>query len=221
MNTKRSLNQAPELDPVHMVRRDILDKGDIEAIGRRYADVLKNGKASEYELGMMDFLPYVAWITLESAWQMHFGKYMWVDDAEPYATTEQMREEFDASGVLKISTQFNNPVAGISKNMNLFFRFLHDMHHIQSNCNFNLDGEICMAAKAAETMIAWVRGGSLNDGTISEEDLPMMIRMVFSEIVGQVCYLRYSGEFGDQVLVRIPDNVINWVLRAYKVDYQL
>ena len=106
-------------------------------------------------------------------------------DGQPYTTTDEMRAHV-AMGTLLINTDYNNDPYLIAE-QNLKFRALHDLQHCRTvDCNFNLWGECCaynLAQKQATS--------------------PFVKDWLFSEIVGQLCVLRVTGEYPVQRRVLI------------------
>jgi len=75
---------------------------------------------------------------------------------------------------------------------NLLFRFVHDMHHITENLPFTLQGEIAVYEYAQE------RWSALYPKLFT----PTVKNILFSEIVGQVCYYeKYHDFLGKQKIV--------------------
>ena len=120
---------------------------------------------------------------------------------QPYQNTAQLRKEVN-NGLLRVSTDYNTDPF-LPEGLNLKFRALHDLHHAQtSDCNFNLDGEICAYSLAARyTNSALVRD------------------WLFTEIVGQVCALRQYGEFPIQRTVILSSDYRQIADNAYGLNY--
>ena len=122
---------------------------------------------------------------------------------QPYVSADDMRSQFESTGVLKISTDFNDS-ALLGPAINLKFRAAHDLHHIRTqDCGFFLDGEICAFSKFAD---------------YAQSNLYRLI--LFSEIVGQVCALRHWGkgkDFAPQKVVLLPGEIMQKCLVAYEV----
>ncbi len=118
-------------------------------------------------------------------------------NGQPYATTEDMRKDISA-GLLRISVDYNNP-SFVSPNTNLLFRAMHDLQHARTaDCNFNFWGECC----------AYILAARLTHDTFIRQWL-------FSEIVGQVSYLRVFGAFPEQRNVLISDKIREKIERVY------
>jgi hypothetical protein len=122
-------------------------------------------------------------------------------DYEPYANADNMRADIRYNKRLLISTLFNDsPLLG--EDYNLKFRVAHDLHHSQTeNCNFSLFGEVCAFTKFCAY-------------TLPHQQTFRQI--LFSEIVGQVCYLRRYGVFPKQkTVLTLPPKYITRIMSAY------
>jgi hypothetical protein len=118
-----------------------------------------------------------------------------VDD-DPYTTRNEMANDVNENGVLKITKLFNEHPY-FTKEQNLKFRAVHDYYtHIICNQDFGLRGEL--KAYNTHARLAPV------------EALPAL----FTEVVGQVCYAIVNGKvdekgdfvpaFGEQKIVALP-----------------
>lgn len=103
---------------------------------------------------------------------------VWTSD-DPYETAEQMRNEVESTGKMYITTEYSDGLqSGWSKEDNWKFRAVHDyIVHIGGNHDFSLRGEI----------------GAYN--THAKIAPPDALPALFSEVVGQVCYVTVVGEF--------------------------
>lgn len=118
---------------------------------------------------------------------------------QPYNDTDAMRVDW-RKNTLKISTDYNNSPL-MPGQVNLWFRAAHDVHHCQTkDCNFNLWGELCAFVKFA-----------LHTQNVEYR------RILFCEIVAQVCYLRTYGNFPDQKIVDYSSfqPIIDRIIRTY------
>lgn len=138
-------------------------------------------------------------------------------DAQPYASADDMRDDIRKNKQILVSTQYNdiNTLSPIFKSAidNLSFRATHDLHHaLTENCNFELDGEICAFSKFAKNCLSW---GNLNRKQTMANHLIMVLA---SEIIGQVCVVRHTGEFPRQHYnLCVSHNIVDRILTAYNV----
>lgn len=115
-------------------------------------------------------------------------------DYEPYSSAEEMQQKVRETGVLEISSQFNQSEA-FGPEVNLMLRAVHDFSaHLGSNPkqkprSFSLKGEL----QAYNKHLALVGSQSKAAGAL------------FTEIVAQVCHYRYYGNFPQQKIVTLPD----------------
>ena len=188
--------------------KDVLTAQETKAISDWYmreddctADLMALGTGQEFR----QFVQHVLTCERTKASNV-LGRTIVIDyvSGQPYTSAQDMRESFNRTGILKISTDFNDsPLMGPS--VNLLFRAAHDLHHIRSaNCEFNLDGEICAFTKFAKYT-----------------HFRMFRYILFSEIVGQVCALRHWGKgvtYAPQKTVLIPYKYIDKCLTSYKVS---
>lgn len=105
---------------------------------------------------------------------------IWTDD-EPYDSAQQMKREVLDTKKMYITTRYSdNLTNGWSKEENWKFRAVHDyIVHIGGDHDFSLKGEI----------------GAFN--THAKIAPPDAYDALFSEVVGQVCYVDTYGEFPD------------------------
>jgi hypothetical protein len=118
---------------------------------------------------------------------------------QPYSTTDEMRADW-RKNLLKISTDYNNSPL-MPGQVNLWFRAAHDIHHcLTKDCNFNLWGELCAFVKFA-----------LHTQNVEYR------RILFCEIVAQVCYLRVYGHYAEQKIVDFSSfqPIIDRIIRTY------
>ncbi len=102
---------------------------------------------------------------------------------QPYKTAAEMTEDVRQKGVLKISTDFNNPVV-LSPQDNFYFRATHDSHHILGGWDFSWEGEL-----AACQYFCTLTNNSLYH------------RILFSELILQAASCLHLGGFTEQKLV--------------------
>ncbi len=94
-------------------------------------------------------------------------------------------------GILKITNQFNNSEL-LGPEVNLIFRSIHEVHHLQLNVGFGLEGEFATAAHII----------SLTDNLLFKQ-------ILFSETLGQVAVRLCDGKFPKpQKVVLFPPEVI-------------
>lgn len=100
---------------------------------------------------------------------------------QPYASAAEMHADFCQTGILKISTDYNEPVV-LNKEDNLRYRKIHDAHHLILKADFSWQGELKACAYFC----------SLTDN-------PLFHRILFSELILQVaaCFYR-GGSFPDE-----------------------
>jgi hypothetical protein len=99
---------------------------------------------------------------------------------QPYSSQKEMKEDVEKTGILKISTDFNEHDV-FSHEQNLKFRAVHDyIVHILANVDFSDKGEIA-AFNAHKKMLP-----------------PAAVPAAFTEIVGQACYANARGNFPKQ-----------------------
>lgn len=103
---------------------------------------------------------------------------IWTED-EPYDSAGQMKKEVLDTGKMYITTQYSdNLMSGWSEEDNWKFRAVHDyIVHIGGNHDFSLKGEI---------------GAFNTHAKIAPRDA---MDALFSEVVGQVCYVDTYDEF--------------------------
>lgn len=122
-------------------------------------------------------------------------------NGQPYANADELRAEVK-HGILRVSVDYNSDPF-LPEQYNLKFRALHDLQHTRSeNCNFNLNGEIFAYSIAAR----YTANGLIRN-------------WLFTEIVGQLCYLRVYGEFPVQRTVILPSYYRQIADNAYEVYY--
>lgn len=99
---------------------------------------------------------------------------------QPYSSAAEMKEKMEETGVLEISTDFNeHPI--FSPEQNLKFRAVHDyIVHILAGKDFSDKGEVG-AYNAHAKMVP-----------------PAAIPALFTEVVGQACYANARGHFPKQ-----------------------
>ena len=130
-------------------------------------------------------------------------------DADPYASAEDMQQRVLETGVLQISSQFNQSEA-FGPEVNLMLRAVHDFTaHLGSNAkskprSFSFKGEL----QSYNKHLALVGAQSKAAGAL------------FTEIVAQVCHFWYFGDFPSQKIMTLPQ--FNWgrlgEVRGYKIE---
>ena len=130
-------------------------------------------------------------------------------DRDPYDSAADMQKKVNETGVLEISSQFNQSEA-FGPEVNLMLRAVHDFAaHLGANpANkprpFSLKGEL----QAYNKHLSLVGKQSHAAGAL------------FTEIVGQVCYFFYFGKFPAQKIVTLQD--FNWSkigqVRGQRID---
>ncbi|MCL1467141.1 hypothetical protein [Argonema galeatum] len=109
---------------------------------------------------------------------------------QPYHSSEEMAAKVKKTGVLEISVDFNNPVV-LSPATNLFFRAIHDSHHILLNAPFSWEGEI----KAVRHFCSLTKNNIFH-------------RILFSEIILQAAaYFALGGQFPNEqkLVLSLPE----------------
>ncbi|WP_156093081.1 hypothetical protein [Planktothrix serta] len=96
---------------------------------------------------------------------------------QPYKTASEMTEDVRQTGVLKISTDFNDPVV-LTPEYNLFYRAIHDSHHILGGWDFSWEGELAACQYFC----------SLTNNRLYH-------RILFSELILQAAAYLYLGDF--------------------------
>lgn len=121
-------------------------------------------------------------------------------DYDPYPTADHMRAYLRNNGGLLISTLYNNSDI-MPGNVNLMFRFAHDIDHCMTeDCNFAFAGEVCAYSKFA------ARAKQFGYSTFMQQWL-------FTEIVGQAASRGTNGVFADQKFAFAPKA---WVFEVEK-----
>lgn len=118
-------------------------------------------------------------------------------DRDPYETSDEMRERVRDTGVLEVSTLFNQSEA-FEPDVNLMLRAIHDwLAHLGGNAakknrGFDFKGEM----QAYNKHLSLVGRQAHAAGAM------------FTEIVGQVCYFWYFGQFPGQKVITLDR--FNW-----------
>jgi hypothetical protein len=107
-----------------------------------------------------------------------------------YADFEAMRADYEATGFLKINTDFSDHTIFGSKTVNWQFRAWHDLCHILENADFSRAGEIKAMSRQIEQVYALYE-----DGRISREDYYRFGAIIETEVKGQFDYLVDHGTF--------------------------
>jgi hypothetical protein len=121
---------------------------------------------------------------------------------QPYSSQKEMAEKVKETGVLQVSTDFNEHDV-FSPEQNLKLRAVHDyIVHILSNVDFSDKGEVAAFNAHAKLLP------------------PKAIPAAFTEIVGQACYANARGEFPKQKIAIMKgfDFKNLGKLKGYKVD---
>ena len=107
-------------------------------------------------------------------------KVEWVE-GQPYESAEEMNKKVKETGVLQISKDFSdNHQIWKNEEDNWKFRAVHDyIVHIGGKVDFSIKGEI--------------KAYKVHGKIVPPDALPAL----FSEVVGQVCYVDVYGEFPD------------------------
>lgn len=102
------------------------------------------------------------------------------EDDEPYETAEIMKNEYNSTGILKISIDYSDhPLFSLEDN--IVFRTVHDfIVHILGNHEFGLKGEIAAYNNHAKVAP------------------PTALPALFTEVVGQACVRVKEGAFPKQ-----------------------
>lgn len=129
-------------------------------------------------------------------------------DYDPYSSAQEMRDRVLETGVLEISSQFNQSEA-FGPEVNLMLRAVHDFTaHLGANPKskprtFNFKGEI----QAYNKHLALIGPQSKAVGAL------------FTEILGQVAHYLYYGQFPSQKIITLPK--FDWVklgkVQGYKI----
>lgn len=108
-------------------------------------------------------------------------------EGQPYNSQKEMAEDVKETGVLKISTDFNEHDV-FSPEQNLKFRAVHDyIVHILANVDFSDKGEVAAFNAHAKLLPS------------------KAIPAAFTEIVGQACYANARGSFPKQKIAIMKD----------------
>lgn len=111
---------------------------------------------------------------------------------------EDIHADFN-QGILKITNLFNNS-ALLGPEINLLFRSIHEVHHLQLNMGFGLEGEFATAAHI-----------------ISLTDNPLFKQILFSETMGQVATCLCTGDFPEfQKVVMYPLEVVHGMSKGWR-----
>lgn len=176
---------------------DIFTASELAEIGREYRDN-RAYVANKYQLASIRYFVQTVALPYE-LWKANNPRVIWVN-GQPYNTADEMRHELQG-GILRISTDYNDSPL-MPGQINLDFRAMHDLQHCRTpDCNFNAWGEICAYTLASKLT---------SDEYIKD--------FLFSEIVGQVCYLRTYGHFPEQRVVLINRAYRLQAERAYNGD---
>lgn len=115
-------------------------------------------------------------------------------DYDPYSSAEEMQQKVKETGVLEISSLYNQSDSW-NPEVNLMFRTLHDfVSHLGSNpkkvawASFTPKGELIAYNKHLALLGKDARA------------IPAM----FTEIVGQAMYFHHFGDFPDQKAITLP-----------------
>jgi hypothetical protein len=107
-------------------------------------------------------------------------------EEHPYANAEELRQDVQQNGVLKIST-LDAEHDIFDPETNAKFRAIHDyMSHIQRSTEFDAKGEIASYNAHLQTMP------------------PKSHPALFTEVVGQACSFIVNGEFPEQKIALLP-----------------
>ena len=107
-------------------------------------------------------------------------------EEHPYANAEELRQDVQQNGVLKIST-LDAEHDIFDPETNAKFRAIHDyMSHIQRSTEFDAKGEIASYNAHLQTMP------------------PKSHPALFTEVVGQACSFIVNGEFPEQKIAILP-----------------
>ena len=126
---------------------------------------------------------------------------------QPYASAAEMQKAVKETGLLQISTDYNDHHL-FSEEQNLKFRAVHDyVVHILANKDFSDKGEVA-AYNAHAKMVP-----------------PAAIPALFIEVVGQACYANARGHFPEQKIAilkgfdyRNVGRVEGWVVKDKKLQ---
>ena len=107
-------------------------------------------------------------------------------EEHPYANAEELRQDVQQNGVLKIST-LDAEHDIFDPETNAKFRAIHDyMSHIQRSTEFDAKGEIASYNAHLQTMP------------------PKSHPALFTEVVGQACSFIVNGQFPEQKIALLP-----------------
>ena len=107
-------------------------------------------------------------------------------EEHPYANAEELRQDVQQNGVLKIST-LDAEHDIFDPETNAKFRAIHDyMSHIQRSTEFDAKGEIASYNAHLQTMP------------------PKSHPALFTEVVGQACSFIVNGKFPEQKIALLP-----------------
>jgi hypothetical protein len=98
-----------------------------------------------------------------------------------YPSLKEMREHVEATKVLWIADEGAGNSWLLNERRNLRFRAVHDIHHLDENANFTVEGE----TRAAIHMLRLVP---------VEYDY-LFTNIIFSEIIGQRCYYEIHRDY--------------------------
>jgi len=107
-------------------------------------------------------------------------------EEHPYENADELRQDVEQNGVLKIST-LDAEHDVFDPKTNAKFRAIHDyMSHIQRNTEFDGKGEIASYNAHLQTMP------------------PAAYPALFTEVVGQACSFIVNGQFPEQKIALLP-----------------
>ena len=116
-------------------------------------------------------------------------------DHDPYESAEQMLDDVRKTGVMKISSLFNQPEY-FGPELNLQFRAVHDYYaHMKAS------------SQAADALTGFTYEGEIrafNNHAALLGKTAKALPAVFTEVVGQASVYFYTGNFPDQKLVTLP-----------------
>ena len=127
---------------------------------------------------------------------MSRGMLTWEPVDTDYSSYEEMRQDYLATGVLKVNTDHSDYTIFGDPRTNWAFRAWHDTCHLLADADFSLEGEKKAADLQIKQMWAFMGKGSAV--------APLFERLIHAEVVGQAEYFFETGKY--------PENQYDWAV---------
>lgn len=124
--------------------------------------------------------------------------FVWFVSTDPYKTFEEMKEDYNKTGILKVYDGDCEGHPYLTPEENAKARAVHDWYHLRYDYDFSAEGELGV----------WLQ---------QSKDCPELREVYFSEIVGQACcYIEWGVFPNPQRVVKIPPYVTDIINRYIK-----